>query len=186
LRGASAETSEVFLGTPGALTERTNDNGTVYWVRRFTDVLNRRQETYIGKSDDPDVAERVGALRERIEIANATAARVRILARAGFATVDRQAYYTLASLHNHGLFRAGALLIGSHAYDALLNALGMHAVPYATEDVDIARRGALALPDVPSFLEMLRATGIDFYAGPSLNRRACDVFCRTRRSSAEG
>jgi len=172
IESAAAESGEVFLGTPGALAERTNDNGTVYWVRRFTDALNRRQETYIGKSDDADVAHRVAALRERIEIASATAARVRLLARAGFATVDRKAYYTLASLHNHGLFRAGALLIGSHAYGALLNALGVHGVPYATEDVDIARREALALPDVPSFLDMLRATGIDFYEVPSLNRRA--------------
>jgi len=169
---SAAESAEAFLGTPGTLTERSNDNGTVYWVRRFTDVLNRRQEAYIGKSDDPDVAQRVAALRERIDVANATATRVRLLARAGFATVDRKAYYTLASLHNHGLFRAGALLIGSHAYGALLNALGVRAVPYATEDVDIARREALALPDVPPFLEMLRATGIDFYAVPTLDHRS--------------
>ena len=81
-------------------------------------LLNRRQEAYIGKSDDPEVTQRVAELRERIDVANATAARVRLLARAGFATVDRKAYYTLASLHNHGLFRAGALLIGSHAYGA--------------------------------------------------------------------
>ena len=57
IESAAAESSEVFLGTPGALAERTNDNGTVYWVRRFTDALNRRQETYIGKSDDADVAQ---------------------------------------------------------------------------------------------------------------------------------
>jgi hypothetical protein len=84
----------------------------------------------------------------------------------------RKAYYTLASLHNNGLFRAGALLIGSHAYGALLNALGVRAVPYATEDLDIARREALALSGVPGFLDMSRATGIEFFEVPSLNRRA--------------
>ena len=88
IESSAAESAEAFLGTPGTLTERTNENGTVYWVRRFTDVLNRRQEAYIGKSDDPDVAQRVAALRERIDVANATATRVRLLARAGFATVD--------------------------------------------------------------------------------------------------
>ncbi|MBS0420445.1 MAG: hypothetical protein JSR66_22250 [Proteobacteria bacterium] len=172
IESSAAESSEVFLGTPGTLAERENDNGTVYWVRRFTDALNRRQETYLGKVDDPEVAKRVSALQERIALANATATRARLLSRAGFATVDRKAYYTLASLHNHGLFRAGALLIGSHAYGALLNALGVRAVPYATEDVDIARREALALPDVPSFQDMLRETGIDFYGVPSLDRLA--------------
>jgi hypothetical protein len=114
----------------------------------------------------------VEGLRGRIESANATIAQVRILARAGFATVDRKAYSTLASLHNHGIFRAGALLIGSHAYGALVNALGVKAVAYSTEDVDIARREALALSDVPSFIEMLRATGIEFFEVPRVDRRA--------------
>jgi hypothetical protein len=57
---------------------------------------------------------RVTALRERIEVANAMVAGVRLLARAGFAT---------------------------------------------------------ALPGATGFLEMLRATGIEFFAVPSLNRR---------------
>ena len=38
IESAAAESAEVFLGTPGTLTERSNDNGTVYWVRRFTDA----------------------------------------------------------------------------------------------------------------------------------------------------
>jgi hypothetical protein len=171
LESAAAEQVDAFLGTPGTVTERTNENGTSYWVHRYSDALNRRHETYLGKSDDPQVSAQVAGLRERIEVANATIGRVRILARAGFATVDRKAYYTLASLHNHGLFRAGALLIGSHAYGALLNALGVRAVPYATEDVDIARSEALAISGVPSFLEMLRATGIEFFEVPAFDRR---------------
>jgi hypothetical protein len=172
LEATARAQDQAFLGTPGTLTERTNDNGTAYWVHRYSDALNRRHETYIGKADDPDVASRVGALRERINTANATIAGVRLLARAGFATVDRKAFYTLASLANHGLFKAGALLIGSHAYGALLNALGVRAVPYATEDIDIARREKLAISSVPGFLEMLRATGIEFFAVPSLDRGA--------------
>ncbi len=172
LENAAAEQEEAFLGTPGTLTERSNESGTKFWVHRYSDALNRRHETYIGKSGDADVEARVAALRDRIEVANATIARVRLLARAGFATVDRKAFYTIASLHNHGLFRAGALLIGSHAYGALLNALGVKAVPYATEDVDIARREALAIPGIPGFLEMLRATGIEFFEIPPLKRGA--------------
>jgi len=172
LETAARELDQALLGTPGTLTERTNENGTAYWVHRYSDALNRRHEAYIGKADDPDVVSRVDALRERINATNATIASVRLLARSGFATVDRKAFYTLASLANHGLFRAGALLIGSHAYGALLNALGVRAVPYATEDVDIARREKLAISSVPSFLEMLRETGIEFFAVPSLDRRA--------------
>jgi len=105
------------------------------------DALNRRHEVYLGKSDDPEVAAQVTALRDKIDVTNSTIASIRLLARAGFATVDRKAYYTLASLHNHGLFERSSL-VGSHAYGVLLNAIGVRAVPYATEDVDIlaARR----------------------------------------------
>jgi hypothetical protein len=154
------------------LAERTNDHGTKFWVHRYSNATGRRLETYLGTADDPSVLSRVDSLRDRIEIANATIGRVRLLARAGFATVDKKAYYTLASLHNHGLFKAGALLVGSHAFGALLNTLGVRTVPYATEDVDIARREALALKGVPPFLEMLRATGIDFLKVPALDRGA--------------
>jgi hypothetical protein len=81
-------------------------------------------------------------------------------------------YSTLASLHNHGIFRAGALLIGSHAYGALMNALGVKTVDYSTEDVDIARREALVLPEVPPFIDMLRETGIGFFEVPRVDRGA--------------
>jgi hypothetical protein len=171
LESTAADQQEAFLGTPGALTERANENGTRFWVHRYSDGVGRRLETYLGKADEKSVVAQVAALRVKIEAANATIARVRVLARAGFATADRKTYSTLASLHNHGLFRAGALLIGSHAYGVLLNALGAKAVPYATEDVDIARREQLALTGIPPFLKMLRETGIEFFEVPSLKRR---------------
>lgn len=141
-------------------------------MHRYSDAARRRREVYLGKADDSAVIARVTGLRERIDAANSSIAGVRLLARSGFATVDRKAYATLASLHNHGVFQAGALLIGSHAYGTLLNALGVRAVAYATEDVDIARREQLALSGVPPFVDMLRETGLAFFPVPALHRRA--------------
>ena len=172
LASAATRQGEAFLGSPGSLAERTNDTGTQYWVRRFSDAAGRRQEAYLGKADDPAVTARVTDLRERITAANSAIASVRLLARAGFATMDRKAYSTLASLHNHGLFRAGALLIGSHAYGALLNALGVRAAAYSTEDIDIARRAELAVSGLPPFVDMLRETGLEFFPVPALHRSA--------------
>ena len=172
LQSAAERQGEAFLGSPGALAERTNDTGTRFWAHRYSDAAGRRQEVYLGKADDSAVVARVTGLRERIDAANSAIASVRLLARAGFATVDRKAYATLASLHNHGVFQAGALLIGSHAYGALLNALGARAVAYATEDVDIARRQQLALSGLPPFVDMLRETGLEFFPVPALHRRA--------------
>jgi len=180
LERSASEQFEVLLGTPGTLAERTNETGTRFWVHRYSDALNRRQEVYLGKVDDPEFERRVSSMREMIAIAKATIARVRLLARAGFATIDRKAYFTLASLHNRGLFRAGALLVGSHAHGALLNALGVRATPFATEDVDIARRETLAIPGIPGFLDMLRATGIEFF---SLDRRQRGTSFKERGGS---
>ena len=146
---------EAFLGTPGNLTQRTNEGGTKFWVHRYSDAVGRRHETYLGTNDDRAVLARLESLRKRIEEA----------------TVDRKTYSTLASLHNHGLFRAGAVLIGSHAFGTLLNGLGAKTVPYATEEADIARSEALALPELPAFIDMLRETGIGFFEVPALNRR---------------
>jgi hypothetical protein len=168
LGAAASEQSATFLGTPGNVTERTNESGTRFWVHRYSNAVGRRQEVYLGRVDDHSVSARLDALQKRIEEANATIASVRVLARAGFATVDRKTHATLASLHNHGVFRAGALLVGAHAFGALVNALGVKTVPYATEDIDIARPEALALPELPAFLDMLRQTGIEV---PALDQR---------------
>src|SRR5215813_13259706 len=86
LETAAGAQTLAFLGTPGTLTERTNENGTNFWVHRYSDALNRRREAYIGKSDDPNVEAEVATLRDRIATTNSNIARVRILARAGFAT----------------------------------------------------------------------------------------------------
>lgn len=179
---ASAQ-GQLLLGTPGTLAERRNAQGTRYWVHRYSDAAGRRREDYIGVVGERDVEARLNALRARIDAAGAAIASVRLLARAGYATVDRKAYFTLASLHNNGLFEAGAFVIGSHAFGALLNSLGVRGVGYATEDVDIARRGALAVPELPSFIEMLRATGIEFFEVPSLNRRKASASFAERGGS---
>lgn len=172
LQNSAEQQAEALLGSPGTLAERTNATGTRFWVHRYSDAAGRRQEVYLGKADEPAVIARVANLSERIRRANDAIASIRLLARAGFATVDRKAFATLASLHNHGLFRAGALLVGSHAYGALLNVLGVRAVAYSTEDVDIARREQLAISGVPPFIDMLRETGLDFFPVPALHRRA--------------
>ena len=152
-------------------------------MRRYSDAAGTRREEYLGKVDDPGVVARLDDVRARMAATNASIASVRLLARAGYAIVDKKAFFTLASLHNHGIFGAGGFLVGSHAYGAMLNALGVRAVPYATEDVDIARREALALPDVPSFLEILRATGVSFVEVPQLDHQSPAVSFKERGPS---
>jgi len=43
---------------------------------------------------------------------------------------DPKTYATLASLHLHGVFSAGATLNGSHAFGVLINQMGVRAAAY--------------------------------------------------------
>ena len=116
-------------------------------------------EGYLPHADEAERAAQTTS--ERIEEANALLARARILARAGYARVDSRTDAILSALFDNGLFEAGTVLVGSHAYGALLNELGVRAAGYATNDVDLARPRSLALPELRSFEEMLKDSGLE-------------------------
>jgi hypothetical protein len=164
----------VFAGTAGSVVERANKQGFRFHARRYYDGDGKQREVYvagpIGNAEADAAAER---LREWVAEVKAMTADLRLLGREGFQLADSRSYATLASLHLHGLFQAGAVLIGSHAFGVLLNQLGIRAAAYATEDIDIERREALALPSVTerSFLDMLRESGIPFVEVPQLDAR---------------
>jgi hypothetical protein len=165
---------QAFLGTPGSLIERTNASGFRFYAHKAYDAEGKPREAYLaGPVGDPEADAVAEALRTRIQEARDLVPTLRMLGREGFSLVDRKTYATLAVLHNHGVFAAGGMLIGSHAYGVLLNRLGVRAAPYATEDVDIARSESLALEKPPDegLLGILKQTGIDFVSVPSLDRK---------------
>jgi len=165
---------QAFLGTAGSLIERSNAAGFRYYAHQSYGPDGKQRERYLaGPVGDRDADAKADALRSRILETKELVPTLRMLGREGFSVVDPKTYATLAVLQNHGVFAAGGMLIGSHAYGVLLNRLGIRAAPYATEDVDIARREALAFEKLPErgLLDMLRETGIDFVAVPSLDRK---------------
>src|SRR5438128_3701635 len=91
-------------------------------------------------------------------------ASVRLLAREGYLTLTPRHFAAIAPLTTHGIFQAGAILVGTHAFEVIVNKLAIRAAAFATEDVDIARPSRLALENVPEggLLELLRESGIDF------------------------
>jgi hypothetical protein len=165
---------EVFLGTAGSVIKRTNASGFAYFAHKFLDGDRKHRESYLAGpvgSDDAEAA--ADAMRSRIVETKDLVPTLRMLGREGFNLVDAKTYSTIASLHNHGVFAAGGMLIGSHAYGVILNRMGVRATPYATEDIDIARREALAFRKLPNqgLLQILRESGVDFVEIPSLNRK---------------
>jgi len=161
-------------GTPGSVLERTNASGFRFYAHQYYEATGKKVEKYLaGPVGDPQADARAKELGERIAELNAAIKSLRLLGREGFKLADAKTYATIASLHNHGVFEAGALLVGSHAYGALLNQLGVRAAQYATQDVDIARNAELAFakPARKSFLDMIRESGIAFVEVPQLDRR---------------
>lgn len=165
---------QVFAGTAGSLLERRNAADFPFYAHQFYGADGRKRERYVaGPVGDPAADATAAALRVRIDETKELVPSLRLLGREGFALVDSATFATVASLHNFGLFRAGALLIGSHAYGAILNRMGARAAAYSTEDIDLARGAALALDQRPTdgMLEVLRGSGLDFVEVPSLDRK---------------
>lgn len=169
---AAASQGEVLIGAPGSIIEHKRA-GAVYYARQYMGPDgNKLEENLGGPSGDEAVEARVERVRERIESTKSLITRIRALAKLGFQIADNKTFATMGVLSNHGLFQAGAVLIGSHAYAVLLNSLGIKAVSYETEDIDIARGHFLALSNVPEggLLEILKETGINFVEVPPMTK----------------
>ncbi len=173
LKRRAMEQSRLFVGTPGSVGERTV-SGRSFWYRQYYDPQGKKSAEYLGAVDDAAAKARVNETRERIELTNALIAEARELSHHGYARVDSRTGAIVSALANHGIFRGGALLVGSHAYGALLNELGVRAANYFTEDVDIARAHPLkiALPENVGFAEMLADSTIALHPVPGFDRKS--------------
>jgi hypothetical protein len=173
IEGHALAQPEAFEGTAGSIIERTNARGFRFYVRQFYDGAGAKRERYLaGPIGTADADAAAQALRERIRETKELVPHLRLLGREGFSLVDARSYATLAAVHNTGLFRAGGLLVGSHAYGVLLNRIGVRAAPYATEDIDLARGKPLVIDNFPAggLLEVLRSSGLEFVEVPAIER----------------
>jgi len=160
----------VLAGTPGMLKQRTL-SGKQYWMREYIRADGKKTDEYVGAVATVDAA-RVRELRQEIELARALAAGSAALRLFGYQRIDRKPAAVLAVLFNHGLLSRGLTLVGSHAYGALLNELGISAAGYKTQDLDVARGEALALAREPvDFVSLLGETGLEFVPVPGLPSR---------------
>ncbi|MEZ4260709.1 MAG: GSU2403 family nucleotidyltransferase fold protein [Polyangiaceae bacterium] len=169
LKRQALEQPSVLVGSPGSVVTRTN-KGRRFLYRDYYGPDAKKAADYIGPAGDAAAESRAAELREQIALANALIEQASLLAQHGYVRVDARTSAILAALANNGLFRAGALLVGSHAYGALLNELGVRAAATATEDVDVARHRRLALDGAKSFEEMLHDSRVALRPVPPLVR----------------
>lgn len=174
----------VLSGTPGTLKKRAR-RGTEYWVREHTRVDGKKDDEHFGTVKDVR-AERLDEIRSEIELAKELVSGSSALRLFGYQRVDRKVGAVMAALFNRGLVEAGLVLIGSHAYGALLNDLGASAAGYRTQDIDLARgeRLSVSLPDGTDFAALLRESDLDFVAVPGMPSRQPSTSFKLRGAGA--
>jgi hypothetical protein len=164
---------EVFSHSPGSIVVRER-SGRGYWYWRHYALNGKEQEQSLGPVGDAAADARKAELEARIAFAHQLAKEANALRRQGYCSADNSTAVTLATLYNAGVFHTGAMLVGAHAYGALLNTLGVKPRRnYATEDIDIARYAPIQLAAIPDggLLEVLRRSGLPFVAVPELDSR---------------
>ncbi len=172
---------------PGAFVTKRLKRGTYYYFQ-YSEPGGTTRQAYVGrKSDALDAlvrryaSEREGLRADRRSVETLCAA----LRAGGATTTDARSARVLGALADAGVFKLGAVLVGTHAFVALGNVLGVRwtGASSRTEDVDIAaeRSLELALPDlrsdVPAVLEGL---GMGLLPVPGFSPRAASTSFRVR------
>lgn len=146
----AAMLSPSIFDVPGSFNKKSVKGGT-YWYWQYRDLAGAKHQVYLGPDD-----ERLAALiQQRQQGAKPAAARtLAALAGActslGCMTVTHQHFRVINRLAEQGFFRAGGVLVGTHAFLAMSNMLGVKwERGWRTNDIDVAHPGrnvSLALP----------------------------------------
>lgn len=169
LKRQASEQTLLLVGTPGSVSAR-EVKGSRFLYRQYYDAAGSKVADYLGAEGEPAVEARAAEVREAQAVTTALLAQARLLASQGYVRADTASVAVLASLGQAGLFRAGGVLVGSHAYGVLLNELGVRAAAFRTGDVDIARPGRLALE--ARFEELLLRSRVPLSPVAGLDRKA--------------
>lgn len=144
-----------------------------YWYLTLR-LDGKKIQTYIGP-DTPEQRERIDARRDTWAQGTAQARErrslIRHLAGNGAFAPTPAAGKLLVMLSEGGVFRAGGVLVGTLAFNAYANMLGIQwGKPGAlrTQDIDIASSLSIALPSSSTDLKDLTEREIGFSAVPSL------------------
>ncbi len=172
LKRRAQEQPFLLAGTPGSVSIR-EVSGRSFYYRQFYDAQGKKGADYLGGVGAPEAAERAEAVRQAVALTQALVKEGRLLAQTGYVRADPRTGAILGALANRALFRAGAVLVGSHAYGALLNELGVRAAAFATEDVDIARdrRLEIALEGDMDFEKILAESTVPLLPVPGFDRK---------------
>lgn len=160
-----------------------------YWYMQYT-IGSSQRSFYLGPDDAP-LRERIAATRAMWE-ADAPSAKERarivaMLMAGGAVGLPASHSRVLEALEQAGVFMVGGVLIGSHSYALMANALGVRwpASTMRTQDVDLAHDTTfhVTIPDKKVDLEVaLSEADKGFFAVPALNPREPSTTFKIRGS----
>ena len=162
--------------------------GKHYWYL-YISLGSRRTEHYLGEESAATLAlmESEQALWEQHPDDRILRSKLVAMLVAGGATApSAEEGKVLALLEKSGVFLAGGVLVGTHAFQAYANMLGVQWSNHArTQDIDLARESRLpiALPTASldvTLKDSLLESGMGFLEVPTLNRKAPSTSFRIR------
>lgn len=172
----------------GGFTGKTLSNRR-YWYFQYREPNQSVRQIYIGP-DGPATRRFVETFeheREKVETDERQIERLcAMLRQGGMRIADAGTFRILRALSDSGLFRQGAMLVGTHAFVTIGNLLGIQwRNPSAqTQDIDVARDNSLdlALPpgedmDLPAVLDNLE---MGFLPVPPLNPKEPSTSFKVR------
>jgi len=124
-------------------------------VREHIRLDGKKSDEYFGPAKSVSARE-VERLAHEIGLAKALAAGSSQLRLLAYQRIDRKPAAVLGACYNRSLFRAGLVLVGSHAYGALLNELGILSAGYKTLNIGLVRgeRPDVVMPKGASLVEV--------------------------------
>lgn len=180
---------QLRLSTPlprsGSFVSKTIGGATYWYVQRVDGGV--RKQIYIGPETD-DLLRQMRDLQESRKESAADGSRhrqiVRMLAAGGMATETAAIGGVLSALADGGLFRAGAVLVGTQAFSAIANLLGVRfeSQSVRTADVDLGQSSiSVAVAEMRTdILDHLRASDPRFFAVPELDARQPSTSFKVR------
>ncbi len=144
----SAELARSVADLSGSFNAKTV-KGRRYWYFQYTEPSGKLRQLYVGP--DTDAVQRLMERKGGQSAAEALGPLARSALALGGTPVLGRHYRVIRRLADYGFFHAGGLLIGTHAFLAFANMLGVRwGDQDRTQDIDFAHAGkslALALPN---------------------------------------
>lgn len=156
--------------TAGSVYRRTTESGEYIYAK--IPVGTDRIDQFVGKAGDPEAEALAASLQAGASLAAERRRLVSILRRQGLASPDRTMGAVLDALAHAGLFRSGAVLVGTAAYLVSGPLVGsrLPSPTLMTGDVDIATASVALTADPPDRLEaILRRADSTFSGVPQIS-----------------